>query len=266
MKPFGPALLFAAVCAFFVSACATAEKALESFESGTLTPQGESIVSHPLTNLVDDVGVNGTAALRVDYVGYERGSKRVVVHPAIPPAPAYELTFAVKFCEGFDFARGGKLHGLGPDKPVTGGHSVHPEGWSARLMFRKDGTLTTYIYHQDQKGRFGDTRQARDFRFQPGRFYDVTMRVFLNDPVTEANGRVEVLVDGKRIINHKGLRFRSVDSQDSLISRLLFNTFHGGSNPTWAPREPTGAYKIDCAYFDDLSWRAVLSGTGHAAD
>ncbi|MCK7546064.1 polysaccharide lyase [Marinobacter bryozoorum] len=251
------ALLFVLLCAVALSTAARAEAALESFDNGASTRQGDKIVSHPLTYLVDGAGVEGSGALKVDYVGYERGSKRVVVHPQIPPARAYELAFSVRFCEGFDFARGGKLHGLGPDKPVTGGQPVHPEGWSARLMFRGGGKLTTYIYHQDQKGRFGDTRQARNLRFRPGRYYELAMRVTLNEPVNQANGRVEVYVDGARIIDHKGLRFRAVDTQSSLVSRLLFNTFHGGSNPTWAPRDASGAYKTDCAYFDDVSWRVV---------
>lgn len=226
---------------------------IETFDSLTLSPAGQALVDHPLTRLVFQEGVGGSTALRVDYEGYERGSRRVVVSPHISPAQQYEFSFWVQFCEGFDFARGGKLHGVGPYTPVTGGHDITPKGWSARLMFRSDGGLQTYIYHQEMAGRFGDAQRADDFVFEPGRYHHVSMQVTLNDPATESNGSVVVSVDNKRLIEHSGLRFRAETSEQSQIQRLLFNTFHGGSSPEWAPRNADGSYKTDCAYFDTIA-------------
>ncbi|WP_051690149.1 polysaccharide lyase [Halomonas alkaliantarctica] len=226
---------------------------LENFDSVTFSPQGQAIVEHPHTYLASSQGVKNSTALRVDYEGYERGSRRVVVSPRIEPAQQYAFSFWVRFCDGFDFARGGKLHGLGPANPITGGNAITPEGWSARLMFRRDGGLQTYIYHQDMQGRFGDTYIANGFTFVPGQYHHVEMQVSLNEPATESNGRVTVSVDGERLIEHTGLRFRAETTEASQIQRLLFSTFHGGSSPEWAPRNEDGSYKTDCAYFDTIA-------------
>lgn len=225
---------------------------IETFDSATFSPQGQAIVDHSFTHLAPEEGVENSTALRVDYEGYERGSRRVVVSPRITPASEYELSFWVRFCEGFDFARGGKLHGLGPAKPVAGGNSITPEGWSARLMFRRDGGLQTYVYHQGMAGRYGDTKIAQDFVFVPGQYHYVEMQVALNEPSSESNGRVSVTVDGRHVIEHTGLRFRAEATEASQIQRLLFSTFHGGSSPQWAPRNEDGSYKTDCAYFDTI--------------
>lgn len=232
---------------------ASPDAAIESFDSATFSPQGQAIVEHSRTHLAPHQGIEGSTAVRVDYEGYERGSRRVVVSPRITPAEQYELSFWVQFCEGFDFGRGGKLHGLGPADPVAGGNDITPEGWSARLMFRGDGGLQTYVYHQDMQGKYGDTAVASDFTFQPGQYHHVVMRVALNTPAEEPNGFIKVWVDDELLIEHSTLRFRDRLTPESDIQRLMFNTFHGGSSPEWAPRTAEGSYKTDCAFFDNMA-------------
>lgn len=225
----------------------------ESFDDYPFSPQGKVIVEHPLTNLAPGAGLEGSTALKVNYEGYERGSRRVVRSPTIPPAESYKLSFWIRFCENFDFGRGGKLHGLGPAKPVTGGNAITPDGWSARLMFRQGGGLQSYVYHQDQVGRFGDTKVAAGFAFKPGRYHHISMQVLLNRPATASNGLLRIWVDDALVIEHNRLRFRAHESQQSEIQRFLFNTFHGGSNADWAPRNVDGSYKTDCAYIDNIT-------------
>ena len=223
----------------------------ENFD-GPLTPLGDRIVKHPLIVPVNGFGVGGTNAIKVYYEGTEQGSRRVVLLASLPqPAMAYSLSFAVKFCEGFDFAKGGKLHGLGPKKPVSGGKPMIPLGWSARLSFRPGGGLQTYVYHQDQPGKYGQIKVAQDFNFVPGQYYQINMRVTLNEPASAANGRVVVSVDRQKLIEHNGLRLRAQEGADGLIQNFMFSTFHGGGTPDWAPRTVDGAYKVDCAYFDE---------------
>lgn len=226
---------------------------VEDFDGAVLSTIGHAIVDHPLVSKAEDAGIDGSHAIKVSYVGYERGSRRVVVSPWIHPASQYTLSFWVQFCEGFDFARGGKLHGVGPASPVAGGNAITPDGWSARLMFRRDGGLQTYVYHQDMAGRFGDTDRASGFSFEPGRFHHIVMRVRLNAPASARNGSIDVWVDDKLVIQHDGLRFRDRVAPESDIQRLLFSTFHGGSSPEWAPRNDDGSYKTDCAFFDSIT-------------
>lgn len=199
-------------------------------------------------------GVGGSGAVRAKYVGGTMGSQRIIVtHPLPEPGLEMTLCYDVKFDADFQFVRGGKLHGLGPDAPVAGGNAMTPGGWSARLMFNPDGKLATYLYEQLKKSKYGSGRQAKDFRFVPGRYHAVSLYVRLNDPPEAANGETRVYVDGQPVIEQHGLKYRSVGGDDTLISRLLFNTFHGGNAPDWAPKSPDGTFADVYAYFDNIA-------------
>jgi hypothetical protein len=233
-------------------ASATGATVSENFE-GTTTSFGNALIAHKNIDLVSGQGVGGGKAIKVKYVGNSQGSERVLVNFRIPKAKVYTLNFDVKFCSGFDWARGGKLHGLGPLKPVTGGNSVPSTGWSARGMFNDGGTFKSYVYSQNMKGQYGDEVSASGVKFYAGRYHAVTYQVGLNDPATQSNGYMKVFVDGVQIVNHTGIKFRGSSADETLIQTLLFNTFHGGSDSSWAPRNADGSYKTDCAYYDNFA-------------
>ena len=118
-------------------------------------------------------------------------------------------------------------------------------------MFTPGGGIASYVYHYGQSGRFGDHRQAKGFRFELDRWYLLELDVQLNDPGV-ANGRVVVRVDGHDVVDHKELIFRRDFRADLLISQMLFSTFFGGNDSSFAPREVDGQYKNVCAIFDDF--------------
>lgn len=230
----------------------------EDFD-GDLSPMGQSLVKHKYVSLTKDQGEQGSQAIKVIYQGYERGSYVISAFQKLPePAMQYQLNFSVRFCDNFDFVLGGKLHGLGPDQPVTGGYKIKAETWSARLMFERDGGLRTYVYHQDMKGKYGDSVIAKDFRFTPGQYHQVQMVVRLNTTAKVADGYMTASVDGVEVVRHEKLRFRGKVSQQSLINKVLFSTFHGGGSPEWAPRTKGKGYNAECAYFDNFSVSKVL--------
>lgn len=226
----------------------------ESFDRNVSTAFGAAVVQNRNISLAQGKGVAGSDAIKVDYIGNTEGSERVLVNYRLPQkSQEYTLAFDVNFCRDFDFAKGGKLHGLGPERPVAGGGRFDASQWSARLMFRGDGGLQTYLYHQNMRGTYGEALSAKGFRFQPGKYYSIVYKLGLNSPPERSNGYVRVYVDGKEVIRQDGLRFRASASPDSLISTLMFNTFHGGHNPDWAPRNADGSYAVDCAYYDNFS-------------
>jgi hypothetical protein len=228
----------------------------ETFDKSTKTAFGTSVINHKRVALASGKGVNGTSAIKVDYVGNSEGSERVLVSSKLPRAKVYTLSFDVNFCSGFDFAKGGKLHGLGPASPVAGGNSVPAAGWSARGMFRPDGGLQSYVYSQNMKGQYGDVVVAKNFRFQTGRYYAVSYQVAVNDPASASNGYMKIFVNGVQVVNHQNIKFRSSSSTTAEISTLMFNTFHGGHTPEWAPRNADGSYAVDCAYYDNFAVNA----------
>lgn len=187
------------------------------------------------------------------YKGYPQGSRRVLASERLPhPSTSAELEFDVKFCKDFDFVKGGKLHGLGPLKPITGGNKVTPTGWSARLMFSQGGGQMTYVYQQDMKGKYGEVQKADNFTLVPDTYYHLRMAVRLNSAPEKADGQVIVYVAGKKLITHDKIRLRNALSADSEINTFLFNTFHGGHTRAWAPLGGDGSYATECAYFDNF--------------
>lgn len=227
---------------------------LEDFESPKTSGLYASLLGHPNLSITDAQGVGNSKALKAAYVGYERGSQRIVVHHDLPErGTEYTLCQDVKFDGDFQFVKGGKLHGLGPAAPITGGEPMTPEGWSARVMFRDGGKIQTYLYHQDKQDEYGDTITSDNFLFERGKYHAVCLHVKLNSPANTANGFAHIYADGVKVVGHENIRFRGAENESTLISKLLFNTFHGGSSPEWAPRDANGNYTTVFAYFDNIA-------------
>lgn len=157
-----------------------------------------------------------------------------------------ELSYTVRFGEGFEWVKGGKLPGLcgGPENVSGGRPADGTNGFSARLMWRRDGRGEAYLYHQDQPDRYGDQVPfPPDFRFATGIDLRIRLRVSMNEP-GERNGSIRVWIrageDAEReVVRREDLRWRSVDSFG--IDSLYFETFHGGSDRSWTPSKPCHA-------------------------
>lgn len=204
--------------------------------------------------VVDGQGVDGSKALRVTYRGNNKGSERVVnTYRLSRPLQEATMVFDVKFDKDFQFVKGGKLHGLGPDNRITGGSKVKPDGWSARAMWHKN-SLDTYVYCQDKDNRYGQPPDRKiDFQFKTQRYYAVSIYVKLNDPVEQANGIARIYVNNKLVSEDRKIRFRAEDGKHTQITHLLFSTFHGGDSSSWAPKDEDGKYTDVFAYFDNFA-------------
>jgi hypothetical protein len=95
-------------------------------------------------------------------VGSKVGSERVVAgYPRKKAVVEATLAFDVRFGEDSQWTKGGKLHGLGPENPVTGGNARKPDRSSARIMFAGDGRSQSYLYEQSPDKKFGMVMQGR---------------------------------------------------------------------------------------------------------
>ncbi|MBN1901443.1 hypothetical protein JW926_09000, partial [Candidatus Sumerlaeota bacterium] len=118
----------------------------EDFESTTTGGVCYKLIQRPNLSRVKGEGVDGSFALKLAYVGNERGSKGHVLRFHLPErGMEYTLNYDVKFAEDFQFVKGGKLHGLGPDSPISGGNEMRPDGWSARVVFTEQEGAATYL-------------------------------------------------------------------------------------------------------------------------
>jgi hypothetical protein len=271
MKKVTAVLLLLPMAALFLALAGSAAAAAgtlleENFDSVRTNGLYARCLESPYLEVVPGEGVDGTAGLKTTYVGYEQGSHRVGFrYPLGTALDEATLNYDVRFADDFLFVQGGKLHGLGPDKPVTGGRTMRPDGWSARATFKTDGGFSTYVYCQNKQGKYGQHIPAEDFSFQKDRYYAVSLHVRVNDP-GQANGFMHVYVDGRQIIAHDGIEYRAADGDRTLITQFLFSTFHGGHTPPYAPIDKNGKYITVHAFFDNIAVYAgkrIRSDPGH---
>mgnify|MGYP004340948019 CR=1 FL=1 len=158
----------------------------------------------------------------------------------LAPREAYRLTYRVLFEKGFDFRRGGKLPGLAGGKGNTGGDKPTGDGWSARYMWDEDGKLGLYLYHLDQKTKYGE-RFPLKATAATGKWIKLSQAVQVNAP-GKSDGRIQVWIDGQLALDRKGLRLRGkVKPEVALVDQFMFSTFHGGSTRKWAPTRDSHA-------------------------
>lgn len=224
----------------------------EDFDSYEQDDFGTQALLHELISLAKGAGPDGSDAIRVSYVGYERGSKRVVIRfPLKEQVKEATLSYDVCFEEDFQWVLGGKLHGLGPEAPITGGNPRKPGGWSARITFKPDGHCATYLYDQQLEITYGIGDKSIDPVFRKGQWHHVVLEVRLNDP-GKSNGQARILIDGKEVVNTGSVEFRGEDGPHTAIQKLLFSTFHGGHQPKNAPVDKDGNTVTVHAMFDNF--------------
>lgn len=225
----------------------------EDFDGKATTQFRSRLIKGKLCKIAKDSGPDGSDALRVTYEGYERGSKRVVIREKFKKSvKEATLIFDVYFEPGFQFTYGGKLHGLGPSKPITGGGVMKPEGWSARSMFKEEGKISAYLYKQNKDSKWGVGKKTEKPAFTPGQWHRVMIHVKVNSTPETADGFADYYIDGKRVISEQGAQFRAKGGKATLINQFLFSTFHGGNKPKWAPKDKDGNYTKVFARFDDF--------------
>lgn len=224
----------------------------ENFEDDLESGLSKILLAHRHVEWVKGGGRDGSDGIRVAYVGYELGSERIVRNVPLGSSVAEAtLVFDVLFEEGFQWTLGGKLHGLGPERPVTGGRDRRSDGWSARMMFNPDGVCGSYLYDQNHERRYGVGDKSGKNVFVPGKWHRVVFQMALND-LGEANGYARILIDGTQVVYTSEIAFRGEIGEHTEISQLMFSTFHGGGSPRFAPVDEDGAYATVYARFDNI--------------
>lgn len=153
------------------------------------------------------------------------------------------LRYSVEFEPGFEFVKGGKLPGLcGGPKTITGGDTCTGyDGWSVRIMWRREGRGQAYVYHPRMSAKYGDEFDfPADFRFPIGQPVALRMAVQMNSP-GRADGTLHVWATlpgstEKLVVERSGMEWTK-DSRIGVDS-ILFNVFHGGNDTSWAPTTP----------------------------
>mgnify|MGYP007091949122 FL=1 len=129
---------------------------------GDLEVMAKQLISNSKIDLVNNNCVNDSSCIRISYIGNNRGSEKILEELYFSkPMIEATLSYDIMFDPAFDFAAGGKLPGLGPLNQITGGNRMKPDGWSVRLMFKSKGHVSSYIYHQNKKQKFGGGKKMK---------------------------------------------------------------------------------------------------------
>ena len=157
------------------------------------------------------------------------------------------LSYRLRFGAGFNFVQGGKLPGLMGGSAPTGCREDE-NGFSARGMWRTEGTSYQYVYWPGKAERCGDNYiyevDSEPFIFEPGIWYRIEHHLKMNTPGL-ADGLLEASVDGEVVLYVDDFLFRG-SGHSYGIDGLYFSTFFGGSSSAWAP---TGDEEIE---FDEF--------------
>jgi len=150
------------------------------------------------------------------------------------------LSYSLMFKPGFEPVLGGKIPGL-QASPIKVGIPERRDGFGGSLMFKEGPKPVFYIYHHDQQGEYGDTREwDYVFNVSSDTWYDITFRVVMNTASTDQNfedtgkkdGIMEGFVNGRLVGQWTGLRLRNISDIGTDVLRI--QAFFGGSTEEWA--------------------------------
>jgi hypothetical protein len=208
-------------------------------ESKIALPSTQEYLKKCLNNL-EHIKINENV-INVLLIPSDKGSERVIkVFKLLNKYGEVTISYIVKFGNEFDFAKGGKLHGLASSRVVSGGMERKKDGgWSVRVAFGKSGSLGVYYYlHKDQQ-EFGNFRFFENFKFDNDVEYKIKLNVKINS-IGKDDGRICLNVDETKGFCIKNLEFCDLDCNNSYIEKFLFSVFHGGSNVSYSPRDLAG--------------------------
>ncbi len=221
--------------------------------------------------IVDDAySKSGSKSLRLFYPKGQFGTANTGGQAPlmVPPQDEYFASYYVRFSEEFSWgttSEGGKLPGLSGGDRCSGCNTcTGNNGFTARLMWRKDGKAVVYLYHLNKVNppcgdNYDIVVDGKTLHFEKGQWYKISQRVKVNSG-NNNDGEVEMwindqhaqirLYNGSLVDKLSGIQF--VSNGDK-VDALYFSTFHGGSSAEWAP-------VVDShIWFDDIIISTKLS-------
>lgn len=181
----------------------------------------------------------------------------------------YRLKFNVKFEDGFDFSRGGKIgFGFFIGDGVTGGNNTQAtqqnKGGSFRVMWRTDNGgspyFIPYVYYKDMNGQFGDDFDSNRYNnITDNKWYTIRLTVFVNSHENLADGYAKMQVSSDfgntytKVWEKNNMRWSgNSSSSNRKVKEINFHLFRGGANSSWDGNNGTQS-----VYFDSLSWERL---------
>ncbi|OUS76155.1 hypothetical protein B1748_12875 [Paenibacillus sp. MY03] len=248
----------------FESGKAGQEYGLEDWEKADWTAPW--LLGNDRSIVDDEVSHSGFKSLKVLYPAGKIGPTDSGYQAPFEfqPADEYYLSYWVRFDENFSWGTtqfGGKLGiGLagGVGTSCSGGQICTGEnGFSSRLIWRKDGQAAVYIYSMGNSG-YGAEADLTYYNGSPiyypkGEWFNIVQRLKVNTVTNgEANpdGEIEIWYNGFSVTKVTGLRF--VTNTDK-VDKAYFSSFYGGATESYAPAHDS------YVWYDDVKISALRS-------
>ncbi|MBS9462897.1 hypothetical protein KIM67_10775 [Flagellimonas sp. 389] len=181
----------------------------------------------------------------------------------------YELEWKVKFNDGFEWSRGGKIGwGFVTGQGVTGcnGDDARAgQGGSFRVMWYSpdqqlgdtSGTayFRPYAYYKGMTSNCGEDFGAKwpsSSSLQTGVWYTVKLYYKQNTSNSAANGKLKMWVNGNQVVSKSNIRWGD-STDDRKVKKLIFDVFRGGSQDYWK------ASTESKMRFDYVKWTRLAS-------
>ncbi|GAA4115009.1 hypothetical protein GCM10022393_14920 [Aquimarina addita] len=223
--------------------------------------------------------VNGT--LRAQYLKNDASGRSggFLFDPYFDGVEEAYLEYKIKFDDNFFWATGGKLPGLGGSTSginsestgrgtIPSGCRYNTNGWSARLMWRRNRAQTNapyfilYSYFADKEN--GDPRVDGDCGdgkriytdLKDDKWYTIRQYIKMNTP-GQRNGTVIMWIDGEETYRDDNAKIRNSGKSNLKINALIMNTYRGGSRTDEVWHSPRTEY----TFFDDFKVWTGCSNT-----
>jgi hypothetical protein len=169
------------------------------------------------------------------------GGAQAMLPLAVGPLDNATLTYQVRFPVGTQWVKGGKLPGLCGGQCWTGSNNGSG-GFATRFMWRADGNGEVLLSAATTTG-YGTDLGRGNWRFlADGHWHALSQTLHLNTPGT-SDGTIDVTYNGVQVGHFTGITFRT--DANTHIDSLMFSTFYGGHDSTWAPTTDQHFYFAD---------------------
>ena len=132
----------------------------------------------------------------------------------------------------------------GGDAPSGGADTSR--GFSTRYMWRTGGAGEVYAYVPEKSGEYGESISPGAWTFTPGRWQHLEQEVMVNH-LGALDGVLRVWVDGELVVKRSDMLYRVADNV--LVTGLMFSTFFGGHDPSWASPRTQSAFFRNFQFF-----------------
>jgi hypothetical protein len=161
------------------------------------------------------------------------------------PSDAVTLQYLVKFSDNFEWVKGGKLPGLYLGKQGASGGRFSTEAASVRIMWRRGGEAEAYVYLPEDTVQPPAYSQTTDIIYNKGKGDSLWRGRFKLDK-TNWNQISIVIKPNLLIVSINNVQKSTEINWSNLVAAgIIFDTFFGGNDATWATPVTTKSYFKD---------------------